>query len=731
VCIETLAKYSVCTNNSKMSSAFNSNISVSEGSSCNGLDVLAATASNQRLHERYRRQKELSCGGGSSSSSVDEDDHASMSSGGSSYGISKKTGLRKGKWTAEEEDYATRYIHFFSTGLLALPDGKTLRSSLAEKLQCDPMRVTKKFAGASCLGKKIHSLIERPDFSPQDVEMAKAELTELERRFRQRLEYGVGVPLPQSKTSQKLSPRTLLLKHPIPQGALHCSTAQRRATHSTQNLPATTAPVTSFLTQLARNAQLALLASSSTPQPIMTFQSPPIAQSLAQSTVPKTTTVHQATTIPSACPATDLPLLFHNASQTLAASPATSNDQLVQTLVLQIATQLQALAALSPSTLKHIQLQILGLGITAAGASLPAAPTATLPGLVTAHPTSTLLENLQAAAGQTSTIQSALGNKLLDPAIYASLKAVSTSAPVFMATTQAKSSEGSQTAPFQALESLVKPVRRQPVKPQVAKTVTPKAAPQNAASPNTEMYLAQLRQKHAEALAEARQQTYSGQQGQAVSVASRSTSSSAFDQGHAAKKQKLSVPGCNSNTGCNNNVVAFLPYEYATTVSSGSRTVNNSSSSRESLRDDAVTNDVNSYKYATAVSSGSRTVNSSSSSRESLRDDAATVSSGSATVNSSSSSRESLRDDAATVSSGSVTVNSSSSSRESLRYDAVTNDVNSYNASFEGDVSEQYVKITHSVPLRKRFRSSDGGGFTRRNLAEHDSRMEWMKNQNI
>lgn len=52
-------------------------------------------------------------------------------------------------YQAEEEEYATRFIHFFSTGLLSIPDGKTLRSSLAEKLSCDPMRITKKF-GMRC-----------------------------------------------------------------------------------------------------------------------------------------------------------------------------------------------------------------------------------------------------------------------------------------------------------------------------------------------------------------------------------------------------------------------------------------------------------------------------------------------------------------------------------------------------------------------------------------------------
>jgi hypothetical protein len=98
-----------------------------------------------------------------------------------------KAHLRKGKWTVccskcfqiylflsklkeiasfvvlkpEEEEYTMRIIQHFRTGLLSLPDGHTLRSYLAEKLNCDPMRITKKFSGASCLGKRVYNLCDR------------------------------------------------------------------------------------------------------------------------------------------------------------------------------------------------------------------------------------------------------------------------------------------------------------------------------------------------------------------------------------------------------------------------------------------------------------------------------------------------------------------------------------------------------------------------------------------
>eukprot|EP00592_Proboscia_alata_P027099 CAMPEP_0194428892 /NCGR_PEP_ID=MMETSP0176-20130528/43560_1 /TAXON_ID=216777 /ORGANISM="Proboscia alata, Strain PI-D3" /LENGTH=1181 /DNA_ID=CAMNT_0039241565 /DNA_START=243 /DNA_END=3788 /DNA_ORIENTATION=- len=101
-----------------------------------------------------------------------------------------KSNLRKGKWTAEEEEYTSRIIHHFSTGLLTLPEGTTLRSYLAKKLQCDPMRITKKFAGASCLGKRVYHLCERTQATLGDIEAAKAELARLEHRFRFRVEHG-------------------------------------------------------------------------------------------------------------------------------------------------------------------------------------------------------------------------------------------------------------------------------------------------------------------------------------------------------------------------------------------------------------------------------------------------------------------------------------------------------------------------------------------------------------
>ena len=63
--------------------------------------------------------------------------------------------LRRGKWTAEEEAYVTQVIHDFSSGYLNAPAGTTLRSYLSSKLQCDPMRITKKYTGDACIGKRV------------------------------------------------------------------------------------------------------------------------------------------------------------------------------------------------------------------------------------------------------------------------------------------------------------------------------------------------------------------------------------------------------------------------------------------------------------------------------------------------------------------------------------------------------------------------------------------------
>lgn len=65
----------------------------------------------------------------------------------------EKVPLRRGKWTVEEEQFSLRLIEEFRLGLLPLTDGTTLRTFLSKLLNCDPMRISKKFVGDNCIGK--------------------------------------------------------------------------------------------------------------------------------------------------------------------------------------------------------------------------------------------------------------------------------------------------------------------------------------------------------------------------------------------------------------------------------------------------------------------------------------------------------------------------------------------------------------------------------------------------
>ena len=64
-----------------------------------------------------------------------------------------RKGIRKGKWTAEESAYCDRLIEEFKNGKLPLAEGTTLRAFLSRLLQCDPMRISKKYTGDQCIGK--------------------------------------------------------------------------------------------------------------------------------------------------------------------------------------------------------------------------------------------------------------------------------------------------------------------------------------------------------------------------------------------------------------------------------------------------------------------------------------------------------------------------------------------------------------------------------------------------
>lgn len=97
--------------------------------------------------------------------------------------------LRRGKWTVEEEQYANRLIQEFKAGLLPLTDGTTLRTFLSRLLNCDPMRISKKFVGSNCIGKQVfrRRSAEIHKLTPEQIARTRMDLCELEKMFLDRL----------------------------------------------------------------------------------------------------------------------------------------------------------------------------------------------------------------------------------------------------------------------------------------------------------------------------------------------------------------------------------------------------------------------------------------------------------------------------------------------------------------------------------------------------------------
>lgn len=96
--------------------------------------------------------------------------------------------LRKGKWTIEEEMYTSAIIREFERGMLDCAPGTTLRSYLSEKLHCDPMRITKKFAGDASIGKRVFTPSKHTADTAVEMSRVRAELNEMARRFMSHLQ---------------------------------------------------------------------------------------------------------------------------------------------------------------------------------------------------------------------------------------------------------------------------------------------------------------------------------------------------------------------------------------------------------------------------------------------------------------------------------------------------------------------------------------------------------------
>ncbi|CAM9561209.1 unnamed protein product [Discosporangium mesarthrocarpum] len=106
----------------------------------------------------------------------------------------KQPGLRRGKWTSEEEAYANRLIEEFKSGLLPLTEGTTLRTFLSIMLNCDPMRISKKFVGPNCIGKQVFRRKQQGTSrggggreGEDEIEHSRVDLAVLERKFLEKI----------------------------------------------------------------------------------------------------------------------------------------------------------------------------------------------------------------------------------------------------------------------------------------------------------------------------------------------------------------------------------------------------------------------------------------------------------------------------------------------------------------------------------------------------------------
>mmetsp|Transcript_26227 Transcript_26227/g.26468 ORF Transcript_26227/g.26468 Transcript_26227/m.26468 type:complete len:245 (-) Transcript_26227:280-1014(-) len=91
---------------------------------------------------------------------------------------------RTGQWTVEEEIYASKIIELYMSGKLVVnpDDGRTLRTYLAKKLHCNPMRISKKFADLDCLRARY----QLTDHSWQDIQNEQMILEKFEKEYREK-----------------------------------------------------------------------------------------------------------------------------------------------------------------------------------------------------------------------------------------------------------------------------------------------------------------------------------------------------------------------------------------------------------------------------------------------------------------------------------------------------------------------------------------------------------------
>lgn len=115
---------------------------------------------------------------------VSTDDNARPSSSAAAQ-------LRRGKWGEAEEQYAEAIVAAFRRGILCdANEGCTLRSYLAKKLACAPMRISKKYPGGS-VGKMVY---KKGQFSENELSLAMKHIEFMELRFKRSLIPGATTP---------------------------------------------------------------------------------------------------------------------------------------------------------------------------------------------------------------------------------------------------------------------------------------------------------------------------------------------------------------------------------------------------------------------------------------------------------------------------------------------------------------------------------------------------------
>ncbi|OQR90556.1 hypothetical protein THRCLA_09286 [Thraustotheca clavata] len=99
-------------------------------------------------------------------------------------GLSFATNNRVGYWSREEQAYASKLIEAFMKGQLQLRKGTSLRSFLAHRLGCNPMRVSKKLATCAIAGMEIPRRIGTATYQPKVYqEFCMADILQTEREL--------------------------------------------------------------------------------------------------------------------------------------------------------------------------------------------------------------------------------------------------------------------------------------------------------------------------------------------------------------------------------------------------------------------------------------------------------------------------------------------------------------------------------------------------------------------